>query len=177
MRNRMLIALICAASWVGLAAAQSKAGSLTTQDYIDIQQLYARYNEAIDSGNAEAYADTFTPDGTFNTYKGRQGLIEFIGQWTGRMNGGNRRHWNTTWSSRLLPTARTGPCTSCCSMSACGRRGSPRRRSTPTRSSRRRRAGASRRARQRGTPRHRPRSDAGAATRSPRCRPVRRQTT
>ena len=61
--------------------------ALTAADHIDIQQLYARYNEAIDAGNAEAWADTFTADGAFNTFKGRTGLIEFMAQWTGRMNG------------------------------------------------------------------------------------------
>ena len=36
-------------------------GKLTTQDYIDIQQLYARYNMSIDTGDGEAWAGTFTP--------------------------------------------------------------------------------------------------------------------
>jgi len=40
---------------------------LSTQDYIDIQQLYARYYTAIDSGKAEAWADTFVADGVFNS--------------------------------------------------------------------------------------------------------------
>jgi hypothetical protein len=72
------------------ADAQSK-GSLTTQDYIDIQQLYARYNVAIDAANAEAYADTFTADGVFNTFNGREALLGFARGYTGT----NRRHWNT----------------------------------------------------------------------------------
>lgn len=71
-------------------SAQSK-GSLTTQDYVDIQQLYARYNVAIDAANAEAYADTFTADGVFNTFNGRDALLGFARGYTGT----NRRHWNT----------------------------------------------------------------------------------
>ena len=93
MRSR-LTALLVLACTVFAAPAVAQRG-LTAMDYIEIQQLYARYNEAIDAGDAEAFADTFTPDGAFNTFKGRQGLIDFMAQWTGRLNGANRRHWNT----------------------------------------------------------------------------------
>ena len=109
MRNRIFVtAFLCGVLWAATPRAQQNPASLSTQDYIDIQQLYARYNEAIDSGNAEAYADTFTPDGTFNTYKGRQGLLEFMGQWNGRMNGGNRRHWNTNLVITPTPDGANG---------------------------------------------------------------------
>lgn len=72
-------------------AQQSAGGTLTTQDYIDIQQLYARYNHLIDSGDAEGYAALFTPDGSFNTNKGHDGLVAFIKN----RNAPNLRHWNT----------------------------------------------------------------------------------
>ncbi|MBT2187648.1 nuclear transport factor 2 family protein [Sphingobium nicotianae] len=41
--------------------------TLTTQDYIDIQQLNARYAMEIDDyeGDGYGYADLYTPDGTF----------------------------------------------------------------------------------------------------------------
>ena len=71
------------------------ADGLTTQDYIDIEQLYATYNHAIDSGDGEAWAATFTPDGTFNKFTGHDQLVGFIQAWKEKMNGGNRRHWNT----------------------------------------------------------------------------------
>ena len=92
---------ILSGTWA--AGQQAPAGSLSTQDYIDIQQLYARYNEAIDSGDGEAYATTFTPDGIFNTYKGHDALVGFIQQWKEKMNGANRRHWNTNLV--ITPTA------------------------------------------------------------------------
>lgn len=92
---------ILSGTWA--AAQQTPAGSVSTQDYIDIQQLYARYNEAIDSGDGEAYAATFTPDGIFNTYKGHDALVGFIQQWKEKMNGANRRHWNTNLV--ITPTA------------------------------------------------------------------------
>jgi hypothetical protein len=54
----------------------SAAGTLTTQDYIDIEQNYARYYHTIDSGDAEGWADTFTDDGNFNGTIGRAALME-----------------------------------------------------------------------------------------------------
>jgi hypothetical protein len=77
------------------ASCAAHADALSTQDYIDIQQLYARYNHAIDGCDAEGWAATFTPDGTFTRFTGREALEGFIRQWCGAMNGAYRRHWNT----------------------------------------------------------------------------------
>jgi uncharacterized protein (TIGR02246 family) len=72
------------------------AAPLTAEDYFEIQQLYSKYNHAIDSGNADAYADTFTPDGVFNNNAGREALKKFINEtWVGQMKGATRQHWNT----------------------------------------------------------------------------------
>jgi len=90
----------------GLVLAQK--GKLTTQDYIDIQQLYARYNEAFDSGDGDAYAATFTADGVFNNNKGREALIGFIQQWKEKLNGGSRRHWNNNLVITPTPEGATG---------------------------------------------------------------------
>ena len=84
------------------AGAQVQADGLSTQDYIDIEQLYATYNHAIDGCDAEAWAATFTPDGVFQRYTGREALIGFVKQWCEKMNGGNRRHWNT--NLRIVPS-------------------------------------------------------------------------
>src|SRR5215831_5590701 len=80
-----------------------KKGSLTGDDYIEIQQLYARYNHAIDTGDAEGYAATFIPDGVFNTFTGHDALVGFIHRWRDNMKGGDRRHWNT--NLLITPTA------------------------------------------------------------------------
>ena len=60
---------------VGLVVgqAQQKKAMLTPQDYIDIQQLVARYPYALDGGleNGKAYADLFTDDGEFHQQTGR----------------------------------------------------------------------------------------------------------
>jgi hypothetical protein len=92
----MLIALIAV---LGLICApptvRADSMTLSAQDYVEIQQLYARYNVAIDTGDAEAYAATFTPDGVFNTFSGHDALVGFIKTWRERLNGASRRHWNT----------------------------------------------------------------------------------
>lgn len=89
---------------LAFAAPLANAAELTTQDYIDIEQLYATYNHAIDSGDDEGWAATFTPDGTFNRrYTGKDGLLSFMKEWREKRNGANRRHWNS--NLRITPSA------------------------------------------------------------------------
>lgn len=87
----------------GLSVAFAQQHKLTADDYIEIQQLYARYNNAIDSGDGEGYAATFTPDGVFNNFNGHDALVGFIKNWREKMGGANRRHWNTNLV--ITPTA------------------------------------------------------------------------
>jgi len=56
--------------------AQGPPKTLTPLDYIEIQQLVAKYPYALDThaDNGYAYADLFTPDGTFGKTKGREAL-------------------------------------------------------------------------------------------------------
>lgn len=69
---------------------------LTLEDRLTIQELLARYNHAIDSGDAEGWAATFAPDGTFEsrgaTHSGTEALVAFARDFSGRMAGA--RHWN-----------------------------------------------------------------------------------
>ena len=53
MRVRAMI-LVAGLALLGVVRPSTSQGTatLTTQDYIDIQQLYARYNHAIDGGDA-----------------------------------------------------------------------------------------------------------------------------
>jgi SnoaL-like domain len=99
--NRLLTLVAAAVTILGFTQV-AWADGLSTQDYIDIEQLYSTYNHAIDSGDGEAWAATFTPDGTFNKFTGHDQLVGFIQQWKEKMNGGNRRHWNT--NLRILPS-------------------------------------------------------------------------
>jgi ketosteroid isomerase-like protein len=68
---------------------------LTADDHAAIQQLYARYNHAIDLGDVQGWVDTFTPDGTFASssageFKGSDALAGFATGFGQRMKA---RHW------------------------------------------------------------------------------------
>ena len=91
MTKRILAIAAAAAMLVGASWA---ADTLSAQDYFEIQQLYARYNIAIDSGDAEGWAATFTSDGIFNTFSGHDALVGFIKTWREKLNGATRKHWN-----------------------------------------------------------------------------------
>jgi hypothetical protein len=93
MTKRIHLAVVAAAAL--LSGAAWAADSLSAQDNFEIQQLYARYNIAIDSGDAEGYAATFTPDGVFNTFTGHDALVGFVKLWREKLNGATRKHWNT----------------------------------------------------------------------------------
>src|SRR5690242_11127303 len=93
---RISAVAICVLVGIGSGYAQSTGKALTTQDYVEIQQLYARYNTAIDAGDGEAWASTFTPDGVFNNNtRGHDALVQFVHDWRDKRNGANRRHWNS----------------------------------------------------------------------------------
>lgn len=91
MTKRFVAIAAAAAMLVGTSWA---ADTLAAQDYFEIQQLYARYNIAIDSGDAEGWAATFTPDGVFNTFSGHDALVGFIKTWREKLHGATLRHWN-----------------------------------------------------------------------------------
>jgi hypothetical protein len=82
-------------SFALITSAPVLASGLTPQDYAEIEQLYAQYNWAIDSGDAQAWADTFVEDGVFNNFKGTEQLKGFIDRWVNSMNGLTRKHWNS----------------------------------------------------------------------------------
>lgn len=112
MRQRMLALVALSAAVTGLsylfAQQRKSSSSLSADDYVEIQQLYARYNNAIDSGDAEGYAATFVPDGTFNTFNGHDALVEFIHNWREKMGGANRRHWNSNLTITPTPEGASG---------------------------------------------------------------------
>ncbi|HEU4690419.1 MAG TPA: nuclear transport factor 2 family protein [Vicinamibacterales bacterium] len=85
MKAKVSAAVVIAMLMIGAgvashARAQQKVtgGTLTAADYIEIQQLVARYGYAVDThaDNGYAYADLFTPDGVFGKTKGREALAE-----------------------------------------------------------------------------------------------------
>jgi hypothetical protein len=93
------IALVGGGTWI--AAQQGGGKALTAQDLVDIQQLYARYNWALDGGDSEGYASTFTPDGVFNNNVGHDAIVKFADTFHAGL-GAHVRHWNT--NLMILPT-------------------------------------------------------------------------
>ena len=84
-----------------LQAQQQRArGSLTAQDYAEIQQLYGRYAIGYDSGNGDLFARAFTADGTFTipnrmVVTGREKLAEFAAAPGGNKGPTNVLHVNS----------------------------------------------------------------------------------
>ena len=80
--QKTLMALLCLVimGWVYTSyapkAASAATAGLTAQDYIDIEQNYARFYQAYDNSDAVVWADTFADDGEFNGVKGRAALIK-----------------------------------------------------------------------------------------------------
>jgi hypothetical protein len=57
-------------------ASAARAAGFTSEDYVELQQLVARYAFALDTAdnNGYTYADLFAPGGSFNDTKGRDAL-------------------------------------------------------------------------------------------------------
>jgi hypothetical protein len=107
MRKGYIVTVLLSLLVGGGAWSYAQSGStpaLTAQDYIDIQQLYARYNWAIDAGDVEGYVALYTPDGSFNTFTGADGLRTFM---KGRQPG-TRRHWNSNLVITPSPEGASG---------------------------------------------------------------------
>jgi 3-phenylpropionate/cinnamic acid dioxygenase small subunit len=56
--------------WLRPAALDAATPKLSGDDYIQIQQLYANYAHALDTGQAERFAATFVDDGEFTGGRG-----------------------------------------------------------------------------------------------------------
>ena len=96
----VMIAVVAAAT-IGVVWGQQRitSGTLTAADYVEIQQLVARYAYAVDThaDNGYAYADLFAPDGVFGgTTKGRDALAN-LARTTQKERGGPSytRHYLT----------------------------------------------------------------------------------
>ena len=87
--------------------AQAERKSVSTDDYVEILYLYARYNFASDAGDAEAYADCFVEEGVLETrplnYRvaGRADLVAHKQRDAAGRGGRYRRHWNTNISVEI----------------------------------------------------------------------------
>lgn len=103
-----------------IAAGQSSPG-LSWEDHVEIQALYATYTHSLDSGDAETWAETFTPDGVLLMVAagdaedgglriaGRDALAGFA---TGAhaANGGHMRNWQSQAMITATPGGAEGRC-------------------------------------------------------------------
>jgi hypothetical protein len=105
--STIVVALVLIAAVV---YAQRSGSSLTAQDLVEIQQLYARYNHTIDSGVDEGmgWARTFTADGEFPPGKvtGHKALAEFAKGFHTKTP--TLRHWNTNLMIMPSPGGASG---------------------------------------------------------------------
>jgi hypothetical protein len=104
-RKAMAVAAIVLA--LGATNAFAQGGALTAQDLVEIQQLYARYNWTLDSGDSKGYAATFTPDGVFNNNVGQEAIIKFADDFHKGI-GSHLKHWNTNLMIMPTPTGASG---------------------------------------------------------------------
>lgn len=84
--------LIAALAHVSVAPASAQ-GQLSADDRAEIENLYARYNLMLDTGDAEGWADTFVENGRFGNSEGRAALITFAQSF--HESNPQSRHWNT----------------------------------------------------------------------------------
>lgn len=110
MLTRRHLAVVAVLAGSGAWAFGSRGSALTADDFVAIQDLYARYNWTIDAGDAEGYAATFTSDGVFligakgegGNFAGHDAIVRFANGFHAGL-GGHVRHWNTNLS--VAPTA------------------------------------------------------------------------
>jgi uncharacterized protein (TIGR02246 family) len=72
--------------------------ALTAEDRVEMIELVARYNQAIDARDGEAWAGTFTDDGVFQIddrpeVRGREALVQMVRD----LDPSNARHWATNF--------------------------------------------------------------------------------
>ena len=95
-----------------LRAQTFKPAPLTAADYLELQQLVARYSYAVDmhGGDGSAYAALFAPDGNLGTQaKGTAQLAEFAAQTNKDRSGpAFARHFVTNVVIKPAPGGATG---------------------------------------------------------------------
>jgi uncharacterized protein (TIGR02246 family) len=87
---------------------------LAVEDYIEIQQLYARYAFALDLEDVEAFVATWAPDGEYvgsvsdvPKAKGLEAIRAFASEAMARQKG---YHWNSNLVIEATEDGATGQC-------------------------------------------------------------------
>ena len=108
MLKRTVLAFAVTLAFVASAGLFAQGGGkLTTDDLVEIQQLYAKYNWTLDSGDSQGYAATFTPDGVFNNNNGHDAIVKFADGFHAGL-GAHVKHWNTNLMITPSPTGANG---------------------------------------------------------------------
>ncbi len=102
MFTRPGLALAAAVTLSGAWLVAPKNPALSAPDLLEIQSLYTQYNWSLDTGDAEAWAATFTPEGVFTIAdqgaaginSGREALLTFAKGFHTTL-GAHVKHWNT----------------------------------------------------------------------------------
>jgi hypothetical protein len=111
--------IVATATTLPYAQQRRAGGTLTTQDYIEIQQLYATYAQAYDRGETAKYVGTFTADGEFwggyaTTGGGRASRLPYKGTEEltkmGSDGGRGSRHWTSNLVITPTPEGANGSC-------------------------------------------------------------------
>ena len=104
-----LVAVGVAIGWISApAGTAAAAGTLTAQDYAEIEQLYWRYNHGADFRDGDLFVSAFADDAVFEAgggkITGREELTAYrVERHAGQTGDTGRRHWNNSW--RIVPTA------------------------------------------------------------------------
>ena len=84
---------------------------LSADDRFEIQDLYGRYSHAVDFGDADGWARTFTPDGVFvtpaGTFTGSTELAKFVTDAVAR-RGNTTRHFPSNIVVEATPAGASG---------------------------------------------------------------------
>ncbi len=104
-----LVAVGVAIGWISAPVNTAAAeGTLTAQDYAEIEQLYWRYNHGADFRDGDLFVSAFAADAVFEVggqkITGRDELTAYrVERHAGQSGDTGRRHWNNSW--RIVPTA------------------------------------------------------------------------
>ena len=96
MVNKLCVGLLAVVAMVFVIFVSKAAGEdlVRAQDRVEIEQLMWNYIHALDSGDAEAYAAQFAPDGQFGrgttAVKGREALKKMISDARQKLDAGNK---------------------------------------------------------------------------------------
>ena len=107
--RRILFTMLTLAIALTGATAAGAAEKLTADDHAEIQQLYVQYARAIDSGDAMAWAKTFTDDGVFGDSVGHDALVAFAQGFHQNFQG-RARHWNDAIQITATEEGADGSC-------------------------------------------------------------------